>query len=218
VARERGRDILPEIEGLVDLIFGLALSIGALILINTIPQNPGEIINDLLAFTYGFIILVFIWEEITKEMLLFKVETQGTLRVTYILLFLVALEPYLFNLITQHAESSIDELASMLYALDLGALMLILAFFAQKIVNGEGNVTPKVRRFYRYKRQSFMFTAAVFIISMVPIFWSISIGDWTKLRFVLWLIAPMMGLIMTVIRHLRGEEEGEPKAAEEEIA
>ncbi len=195
MARTRTRDILPEIEGLVDLIFGLALSIGALILINTIPTNPSQVLNDIIAFTYGFVILVFIWEEITQEMLLFKVETRGMLRVTYIMLFLVTLEPYLFNLITQHTpSSSIDDLASSLYALDLASLMLILAFFSQKIIGGEGNLSEGVRKRYLHKRGVFLFEATIFVVSIIPIFWDYSIGS-TKLRFILWLLAPAVGLL-----------------------
>jgi uncharacterized membrane protein len=212
VARERGRDILPEIEGLVDLIFGLALSIGALILINTVPKTSEEILSDILAFTYGFIILVFIWEEVTKEMLLFKVETTRMLRVTYLLLFLVALEPYLFNLITQHTSSGgVDEISSMLYAADLGALMVILAFFAQRIIDGEGNLSPRVRKIYLEKRGQFVFTAAVFVISMIPIFWELSIWG-TKLRFILWILAPLVGVVVGVYRRHR-EKVQENEAA-----
>lgn len=212
MARERGRDILPEIEGLVDLIFGLALSIGALILINTVPKTSEEILSDILAFTYGFIILVFIWEEVTKEMLLFKVETTRMLRVTYLLLFLVALEPYLFNLITQHTSSGgVDEISSMLYAADLGALMVILAFFAQRIIDGEGNLSPRVRKIYLEKRGQFVFTAAVFVISMIPIFWELSIWG-TKLRFILWILAPLVGVVVGVYRRHR-EKVQENEAA-----
>ncbi|MDD1770184.1 MAG: hypothetical protein LUO79_03775 [Methanomassiliicoccales archaeon] len=205
MARERG-DILPEIEGLVDLIFGLALSIGALILINTVPKDSTEILQDLLAFTYGFIILVFIWEEVTKEMLLFKVESTGMLRVTYILLFLVALEPYLFNLITQHTASNVDEIASMLYAADLASLMAVLAFFAQKIINGAGNTSPLVRKAYHEKRQVFVFQATVFIVSMLPVFWELSVGT-TKLRFIIWILAPMIALIWGIGRRQREKRQ-----------
>ncbi|MGD1060782.1 MAG: hypothetical protein ABR879_04930 [Methanomassiliicoccales archaeon] len=209
IERRERRDILPEIEGLVDLIFGLALSIGALILINTVPKDSEEILQDLLAFTYGFIILVFIWEEVTKEMILFKVETTGMLRVTYILLFLVALEPYLFNLVTQHTvASNVDEIASMLYAADLASLMVVLAFFAQKIIGGAGNNSPHVRKMYRQKRQVFVFQASVFIVSMLPVFWEFGISG-TKLRFILWILAPIVALFWGFGRRQREKRQTE---------
>ena len=44
----------PRIEGLSDLIFGLALSIGAIQLVGNAPKTQGQLLEALTAFAFGF--------------------------------------------------------------------------------------------------------------------------------------------------------------------
>jgi len=45
----------PRIESLTDLVFGLALSIGAIILISKPPTNPGELFQSIAALGFSFL-------------------------------------------------------------------------------------------------------------------------------------------------------------------
>ena len=194
--RRSKRDIIPHVENLVDLVFGLALSIGSLILITNPPQNSHDLLEDVIAFAYGFIILVFIWEEFSQTMMVVKVETKGMLRTTYIMLFLVAIEPYLFNLITSPQQTGpnvemIDSLASMIYALDLAGLMLALAFFSDHITKQNNLEHSSLRAIYRSKRDSFLLSATIFLFSTLPFFWDSTLLD-LKLRYWLWILAPIL--------------------------
>ena len=54
------------IEGLSDLVFGLALSIGSIALIQHIPQAPTALINDVLNFGFSFLIIAVIWLSYTR--------------------------------------------------------------------------------------------------------------------------------------------------------
>jgi len=82
---------------LSDLIFGLALSIGALALIAQPVLTAGDLLRDLVDFAFGFIVLIVVWVRYTGCMTYLTIETHGVLRLNLLMLFLVALEPYLFN-------------------------------------------------------------------------------------------------------------------------
>src|SRR6266705_5184687 len=57
----------PRIESLSDLIFGLALSIGALALIAQPVLTAGDLLRDLLDFAFGFIVLIVVWVRYTVQ-------------------------------------------------------------------------------------------------------------------------------------------------------
>ncbi|MGA8905521.1 MAG: hypothetical protein WB661_11010, partial [Candidatus Bathyarchaeia archaeon] len=67
--RNRGQTIpRPRIETLSDLVFGLALSIGALTLVGKPPSTPADIRSDVLGFGFSFIILISVWVRYTRIM------------------------------------------------------------------------------------------------------------------------------------------------------
>jgi uncharacterized membrane protein len=85
------------IESLSDLIFGLALSIGALTLIGQ-PQNDfGQILQSILFYAFSFLILISVWYGYTRTMSLLHIETSKLVNLNILLLFLVSIEPFLFN-------------------------------------------------------------------------------------------------------------------------
>jgi len=83
------------IESLSDLIFGLALSIGSLVLIARIPSNTGELISDMVQFAFTFLILVTIWTIYTRIANVMPVESDLALGLNLSLLFFVAIEPFM---------------------------------------------------------------------------------------------------------------------------
>jgi uncharacterized membrane protein len=205
--QRRGPDIpRPRIQGLSDLIFGLALSIGALSLVSNKPANVLDLTNTLLAFGFSFSILGMIWVEYTRIMSVLRIETGGLLRVNLAMLFFVSVEPYLFNLVNAPGQLSIDT-ASSAYALDLGSIFLILAFFAHELTREDKRLIPKeLIRTYKRVRDGRIITTLLFYVSILPIFWSVSIFG-TDLRYVLWLGAfAIRGATTEVERRKRASE------------
>ena len=95
----------PRIESLTDLVFGLALSIGAIGLISNKPVDPGHLAGSIAGFGSSFLILISIWFRYTELMSVLRVEVTRTRVLNTTLLFLVAVEAYLFNLLNFNSLS-----------------------------------------------------------------------------------------------------------------
>lgn len=87
--RETQSNSQGRIESLSDLIFGLALSIGSLVLIAKIPSNTSELISDMVQFAFSFLFLVIIWTIYTRIANVMPVESDLALRLNLSLLFLL---------------------------------------------------------------------------------------------------------------------------------
>jgi len=180
----------PEIERLTDLVFGLALSIGALVLISKPPLNSHEILVDVVSFSFSFFILIVIWMRYTAVLAYVKVESRGLIQLNLALLFLVSLEPYFFFLLasgpSEFVGGRIDDIASMLYAIDLAALMAILAFFSDRIARDDGSrIHPAEVRRHRIYRVVFYSSAVILLVSVLPLFWETALFGF-PLRYFLW--------------------------------
>jgi uncharacterized membrane protein len=177
------------IESLSDLIFGLALSIGALTLIGKPPGDFGQMVQSILFYAFSFLILISVWHGYTRTMSELRVETPTRININILLLFLVSIEPFLFNELTQPASSLVENV-SILYALDLGALFVIQAFFANAVL-ADKNKPEELLRTYRFRRVTLLISSILFFISAVPIFWVWTMhvnGVTIPLRVILWLI------------------------------
>jgi hypothetical protein len=119
------------------------------------------------------------------------VETGRTRSLNTVMLFPVAIEPYLFNQLnfgfTPLASMSLpQDAASATYGLDLAAIWTILAAFTHVLTIEEKNlVAPDLFRKYRLLRNLEIIVAAIFFVSVLPQFWTTMIGS-TSLRYVLW--------------------------------
>jgi uncharacterized membrane protein len=175
------------IESLSDLIFGLALSIGALTLIGAPPSNLGQLLQSILFYAFSFLILISVWYSYTRTMSQLHVETTIIVDLNILLLFLVSIEPFLFN---QLISSSLGEPVSILYALDLGGLFVIQAFLANTVLADKNRPEAVLQRF-KLQRITLLLSAAVFFVSTLPFFWSWRIevgGTVVPLRIALWII------------------------------
>lgn len=187
----------PRIESLSDLIFGLALSIGAL----TLFANPTSaqaadptlvVLTDLSAFFYTFVMLILVWIRYTALVPYLPVESPRTLRLNITMLFLVAIEPYLFNQIfgVNHPAwtSPLGLFVTSLFALDFGGLLAILAAFDHLALRQTVVKVPDDRRnVFRFQRTSQAVGGAFFLLSAVPWFGTTEVGG-TSLRLYLWLV------------------------------
>jgi len=189
----------PRIEGLSDIIFGLALAISTVPLISRLPPRPLGILVDVVEFGFSFLILMSVWTAYTHIMSVLPVEDNTTLNLNLVLLFLVSVEPYLFylnitfDLLTHELFLN---LASILYALDMTGLMLILALFTHQLAKEERGLVPKESlKKIRRDRNSLFLSAALFAITALPIFWTVHV--WSQpIRFYLWFIPLIVALAL----------------------
>jgi len=186
------------IEGLSDLVFGLALSIGSLAMISQPVNNLSDITDGLLQFFFSFLIIVSVWVAYTNIVSEIKIESKWDFRLNLGLLMLVAIEPYLLFLLG-HNDPEILEWASMAYALDVGLIMAILAgLFSRKKEDGISEATILQNRF---ERNRYIGISLVFLISALPFLWVPSVVGTINLRFIIWMFAIMPGLTLRVLHH-----------------
>jgi uncharacterized membrane protein len=164
----------PRIQGLSDLIFGLALSVAAITftLGGGLPSDPGKLSAALASFGFTFLILINVWNRYTATTSVMPVETPLMIRLNMILLFLVAIEPLLFNVLyIEGTATDVGTLASVYYGLDIGGMNLILAYFTHLLTVEEKNLVPKdtIHRF-RVTRNMLLLAAALFLVSDLPFF------------------------------------------------
>ena len=121
----------PRLEGLADLVFGLALSIGAVFLIGSPPNTVPQLAGDVAEFGFSFLVLISVWLRYTRTMSVLRIEARWAVQLNIVLLFLVAIEPFLFNVAftraTQNAASGFANLVTAVYAVNLGSLNACLA-------------------------------------------------------------------------------------------
>ncbi len=176
----------PRIESLTDLVFGLALSIGAIILISKQPANPVDLYRAIAGFGFSFLILIQIWFRFTEVMSVLPVQTTWTRVLNTILLFLVALEPYLFNILPfflspPQTFTELYDVTSSIYALDIGAIYGILALFTHILASEERKlVAPDLLRKYKLSRNLEIVVAIIFLLSAIPQVWVLNV------RYTIW--------------------------------
>jgi hypothetical protein len=140
--------------------------------------------------------LMNVWNRYTTIVSAVPVETAGMIRLNMLLLFFVAVEPYLFNLLTR---SNIAELVSTYYAVDIGGMNLVLAYFAHLLtVTKKNSLPPEEARRFRISRNVFIFVGLMFLVSASPGLWTPSVlGE--PLRIIIWLLAfPIIWLSRTL--------------------
>jgi uncharacterized membrane protein len=195
----------PRIESLSDLIFGLALSIGTISLISSMPKSPAGIIFDVLQFGFSFLILISVWFSYSSIMSVLPVEDVHTMVLNTVMLFLVSVEPYLFYLNSvfdlEQQEVMLDA-ASIAYALDMAGLMAILALFAHELTVEDRKLLPQdILGNYRRVRNTLLLAAVLFAVTLLPVFWTIRVLG-APLRFYVWFVPLVVASIRRVSSRL----------------
>ncbi len=185
------------IESLSDLIFGLALSIGALTLIGQPPSDFTALLLAILFYGFSFLILIRVWYSYTQIMADLRVETRSEVFANVGLLFLVSIEPFLFNQLLTSTKIP-SEYVSILFALDLGGLFAIQAFSANSILTDKGQSTHLLNH-YKLLRNALALSAAIFFVSALPIFWTLAIpidqNTQIHIRFLVWTVPLLLPAI-----------------------
>jgi len=179
----------PRIESLSDMVFGLALSVGALALVASPPTNSGELYSDLATFGFSFLILIMVWFAYTRLMSVLTFEDHWVVTFNTLLLFTVSVEPFLFNILeSRNIAIGFFDAASQAYAIDLGLMMLVLGLFAWAVsLSKQPPLAPGVRRGFREEAVSRWITAGIFFVTVAPVFAEIWIYG-QPLRTWLWIV------------------------------
>ena len=178
-------------ENLSDLVFGLALSIGSVILISNFPQNPSDLLNGIVLFGFSFLIVIWIWRGYTNTMAEIPVEVPGAFLLNVVLLFCVAIEPYLFYVVTR-SQDLLQNAASSAYGVDVASMMFILAGLKYVVLSEQRKSAAQARPFqggaYRRFIVAELIGGVIFAASALPFFWTPTFsGDY--LRFDVWYVA-----------------------------
>jgi uncharacterized membrane protein len=206
----------PRIEGLSDMIFGLALSVGAITLVGSPPTNISQLLADIATFGFSFLILIAVWMRYTRIMSVLPLEDRRTISLNTLLLFAVSIEPFLFNLLQSKNipnHSPFGNAVSVAYAIDLGTLMLVLGFFTSVLADEQKKLIPKeLRKQFTYDAISYFVAGGIFIVScLIPL---TAMGLVFPLRYDFWLLPFIIATArrrgkdaITEIRKLRSKEK-----------
>ncbi len=180
-------------------MFGLALSLGAFVLISQPPENPGQLYIGIVIFGFSFLILMNVWHNYSSIMSALPLETRGLLILNVVLLFVVALEPYLLNVVEFTKFSAVSEAASVLYAFDIAAMNFILAGFMHVLAREERPlISASAARRMRFTRNFVFAFGAVFALTALPVFW-----EWSWFSFpgrvVIWILTLPAGWGLRIV-------------------
>ena len=173
----------PRIETLSDLVFGLALSIGAFALVSSPPVDAKGFYSDIITFGFNFAVLISMWIRYTRIMSALPIETRRTMLLNTFLLLTVSLEPFAFNILrsgnsVSHPSPSLYEAASSFFGIDVGAMMLVMGIFTLALADEEKRLVP-TEFISRLKSEAgIWFTSAgIFLVSALPVFGKITVGS-----------------------------------------
>jgi uncharacterized membrane protein len=175
------------------MIFGLALSVGAITLVSSPPVDVPSVLNDIAGFGFSFLILIVIWLRYTRIMSALPLQSRRVINLNIILLFLVSIEPFLFNIVrrppTNIANPPVYEnVTSGLYAVDLGMMFVILGFFSLTLADEEKMLIPKdLILEYRRGGEIYFVGAAFFLVSIIPFLFTVTYLG-IPLRYYLWAV------------------------------
>lgn len=213
--RQRPR---PRIESLSDLVFGLALSIGAIALVSNPPSTTAGLYRDIATFTFNFVVLILTWLRYTRIMSVLPLQTRVGMFLNTVLLFTVTMEPFLFNILRSGngavpASVPLFEAASSLYGIDLGAMMGIIGLFTLALASEERRLVPvEMIRQLRFESSVWLVSAGIFVVSALPILGGVYVGGAEttafSLREFLWVVAVLVAWVgMGASRRVESDEE-----------
>jgi uncharacterized membrane protein len=190
-----------------DIIFGLAVSIGALVLTQSKVQVWQDFAWNVLLFGFSFLIIAITWLMFSRIMSVLPSEVPSVLFLNLILLFCVALEPYLFYMLMNGAAQNLLGFTSVGYALDVGFIFVVLATLASFVLkqervdreDGRSRLHPNLLQTFKHMMIEEYIVAALFLVSALPVFWvPTPVGH---LRFVFWYSSFVIPLIAHGVTH-----------------
>lgn len=173
------------IETLADLIFGLSLGIDSIALIPSTGLNPFGMNIRILGFAFAFLFVITAWIIYTTDASVLPMETGVVTFLNVVLLLLVALIPYLLNSVII-AMDTIGDYSSTLFALDLTAILVILAVFAHILGTEQNHLVPHDSMvLFRSGRNRMLILAVIMAVSIAPPLWGFRF-EGVPLRLYVW--------------------------------
>jgi uncharacterized membrane protein len=148
------------IEDLSNLVFGLALTLGAVALVRPDRNDFVQLFNIILNFALSFLIIIWMWYLYNRLINQLDMDRKSEVILNFILLFLVVIEPYLWTLINTSSGAT-------LYALDIGTALLILGGFSHFIIQKARMRGENVKQ-QMFGRSITFALALVFYVSIIP--------------------------------------------------
>lgn len=163
-------------ESFSDIIFGLALSIGSLVLIQNQIRTWSDFVSNIFVFGFSFIIIASTWVLFSRTVSQLSTESTSVLFLNLALLFCVALEPYLFYLLWNNSPAIVNLLegTSAAYAVDVGFMFMILATLGLVVIRQNTSGGKALSRKTKLLRSDIIarYTVGlIFLLSTAPIFW-----------------------------------------------
>ena len=183
------------IDKLTTAVFGFALAVGALSLTKANPETTADVIGGLVLFSLSFIILVVIWWGTSDIMSKIDHSKPITIFLNVVLLFFVAIEPYLLNILG--ANMLLFPLSSTLYGLDMAFLMgLSAALCSILIKENKSSLTAQQLRHFTIGRNNQLVSAGLFLFSLLPPFIEWTLAG-TYVRILIWYATLAFSLLIT---------------------
>jgi len=200
------------------MIFGLALSVGAITLVSSPPASVRAIENDVATFGFSFLILITIWLRYTRIMSVLPLQSPRVVNLNIILLFLVSLEPFFFNIVNNTPllvtnPETYGDAASTPYAFDLAGLMFILGSFTLTVADEERKLIPKDLT-SQFKRESatWLVMGCLYLATVLPFFYTNYI-DGVRLRYLLWIVPQVFIFAIRTYGRLAARRKSVPSAS-----
>ena len=182
-----------KIEDLSNLVFGLALTLGAITLTKPSTDDVGSLFNTITQFGLSFLVIIWIWWLYNNLVMEQDLAKKGMVPLNILLLFLVIIEPFLLSVSQPYSSGKIA------YAVDLGLTLLILAVFTNAAITDKGMApTEKHRERLRSNRDLTVVCAAVFFASLLPQFLLPANG--ASIQSLMWLSALLVGVVGRYLR------------------
>lgn len=186
------------IASISDVVFGLALSIGSLILVSKTPQNGYELVQGIYYFGFSFLIVILVWLSFRRIVVDLPDETSATVVVNVALLFCVAIEPFLFYVLV--TTSTVGDDASTAFAFDIGVMMFLLSILDYLLLRERRSHAVRKLTQDVVDRQGrsillHLATGSIYLVSAFPLFWTVTIAG-SAIRYDLWYFALFWVLAM----------------------
>jgi uncharacterized membrane protein len=187
-------------EVLSEIVFGLALSVGALALVGSPPTTAGGLYLSLATFGFSFLVLILVWLAFTHLRSLLNFESRWSVGLNVVLLFTVSVEPFLFDLIVRSNETAAFlATANQVFAIDIGVMVGVLGVFAWYIATTpRTGLGPDARRRLRRDALNRWVVAGIFFLSTAPIFGQVHLYT-QPVRVAIWIV----GLLVLLTSRLR---------------
>jgi len=174
-----------------DIIFGLALSIGSLILVQHQVPNWQSFVSNILLFGFSFAAIAMVWLSFSSTIRYLSTQTPSVILLNLLLFFCVVLEPYLFYTL-MNSNGQLLIVTSDVFALDMGFMFFVLGTLSLIVAKRARRSHPNYHSNDLEVLQQMIYPryilAALFLLSVDPFLWVSTpfASPFDHLRFVLW--------------------------------